>query len=444
VTGLISERAPAGPPMLRAVVGLRRDPLATLLDARRTYGDVVYFPVGPGSFYAVFHPRDVQRVLQSNADAFRKDNVFYEEIRWAFGNGLLTSQDADWQRQRRFVQPLFTRRRIDGYAAIMAAEAERLLADWRPIAAAGGTVDLDAGMTALTLRIVGRILFGADTDEVLPVVRDAFGVVGAHARRRAYSPLAPPRSWPTSRQRRAAAARRAMHEACQRLIDARRRARTEGDDLLGRLLAARDDEQSLTDAEVRDQVLIFLLAGHDTTAIAVTMALYLLARDAAVQARVRAEAREFHVGGDPTDLGRLAYTTAVLKEAMRLYPPAWGIGRRTPTGDVLGGQTIPPGSDMLVSPWVTHRHPDVWPDPERFDPDRFTADDERHRYAWFPFGGGPRACIGQHFSLLEAALVLAAAVRQFTFTAIDDAPVRLVPRITLRPAHEVRCRLGPA
>lgn len=329
----------------------------------------------------------------------------------------------------------------------MTAETEQVVAAWRPLADAGATVDLDAAMTALTLQIVGRILFGSDTHHVLPAVRSAFAVLGQHARRRALSPLAPPRDWPGPRHRRAVAAQHAMHTACQELIDARRRAGTTGDDLLGRLLAARDDEQTLTDTEVRDQVLIFLLAGHDTTAIALTMALDLLARHPAAQARVRAEVRDTLGDRAPataTELSQLPFTAAVLKEVMRLYPPAYGIGRRATTEDTLGDRAIPAGADVIVSPWVTHRHPAFWPEAERFDPDRFTNGKERHRYCWFPFGGGPRACIGQHFSMLEATLALGLLVRAFRLTPVDRRPVRMVPRITLRPAHPVYCRLAPA
>ena len=234
---------------------------------------------------------------------------------------------------------------------------------------------------------------------------------------------------------------------CDELIAARRADGGDGDDLMSLLVGAREDGETLSDAEIRDQVLIFMLAGHDTTAIALTFALHLLGQHPEAQARVRAEAAEVCAGRTPDagDVERLAYTTMVLKEAMRLYPPAWGFGRRVTGGDEVGGYAVPPGADVIVSPWVTHRHPAFWAEPERFDPERFAPDAEaaRHRHAYFPFGAGPRACIGQYFSLLEAAILLAVIVRDHEVASLART-VPLAPRITLHPAAPVPARLHPA
>ena len=220
-----------------------------------------------------------------------------------------------------------------------------------------------------------------------------------------------------------------------------------GDDLLSLLITARDGDEALDDAEIRDQVLIFLLAGHDTTAIALTFALHLLGHHPEAQERVRAEVAD--VAGDRTpgaaDVEKLAYTTMVLKEAMRLYPPAWALGRHIGGTDAIGGYALPPtGRDVMVSAWITHRHPDFWDDPERFDPERFAPEAEaaRHRHAYFPFGAGPRACIGQYFSMLEATILLAVIVRDHELTSLDER-VPLAPRITLHPAAPVRSRIAP-
>jgi cytochrome P450 len=426
---------------------LKRDILGTLERARRDRGDLVLLEAGPpglrSRIHACFHPDGVRRVMATEADRYRKENRFYREIRWALGDGLLNSQDERWKRQRRFIQPLFTRKRIAGYADAMGAEAEELSARW---GRAATTIDLHAEMSRVTLRIVGRLLFGADVERAVPVVAYAFPVLGEHARQRAYNPLPPPRGWPLPANRRAARAQTAVYGVCEELIAERRAADAPGDDLIGLLIAARDGDEALDDTEIRDQVLIFLLAGHDTTAIALTFALHLLGHHRDAQERVREEVAA--VAGDRTpgaaDVERLAYATMVLKEAMRLYPPAWGVGRRAGDGDELLGHTLRPGADVLVSPWVTHRHPEFWDDPLRFDPERFAPEAEaaRHRHAYFPFGAGPRACIGQYFSMLEAAILLAVIVRDHDLTSLSrDVP--LAPRITLHPAAPVPSRLAP-
>jgi cytochrome P450 len=441
---------PPGAPILGSALDLQRDVLGAMERARRDHGDVVRFVAGPPglrtSFYAVFHPDGVRRVLAGEADRYRKDNVFYEEVRWALGDGLLNSQDERWLRQRRFIQPLFTRRRIAGYADSMAEEAERLVAAWRPAAADGREVDAHAEMSRLTLRVVGRLLFGADVEHAVPVIRTTFPILGAHARRRALAPVRVPHDWPTPANRRARRAQDAIRGVCDDLIAQRRAAPDAGDrdDLLSLLVAARDGDEALDDAEIRDQILIFLLAGHDTTAIALTFALVLLGHHPGVQQRLQDEVDTALGDRTPTagDMERLPYAAMVLKEAMRLYPPAPTLGRRTADGDVIDGFAIPPGSDVALSPWVTHRHPAFWPDPERFDPDRFAPEQEagRHRHAYLPFGAGPRACIGQYFSMLEAVIALAAIVRRYELVALD-ADVPLSPRITLHPGAPVRCRL---
>jgi cytochrome P450 len=448
-----SAAAPPGPPgapMIGSALELQRDVLGTYERARRAYGDIVRISLGPSrlgrSVYVVFHPDAVRRVLASEADGYRKDNRFYEEVRWALGDGLLNSQDEAWLRQRRFIQPLFTRRRIAGYARSMADEAVDMVERWQSRAAGGTTIDLHAEMSRLTLRVVGRLLFGSDVERAIPVVAYAFPILGEYALRRAFAPVRVPRSWPTPSNRRAVRAQRDLYAVCDELIARRRGADSQDEDLLSLLVGARDRGEQLDDAEIRDQVLIFLLAGHDTTAIALTFALYLLGRHPDAQRRVRNEVDA--VLGDQTpgakDVDGLPYTTMVLKEAMRLYPPAWGLGRRTVAGDSIDGFEIPPGSDVVVSAWVTHRHPAFWEDPERFDPERFAPEREaeRHRHAYFPFGAGPRACIGQYFSMLEAVIALAVIARRYELASTTER-IPLAPRITLNPGAPVPCRLTP-
>ncbi|MFF9781218.1 cytochrome P450 [Streptomyces nigrescens] len=447
---------PAGLPVLGSMLDLRRDSLSTFLGAQRAHGDVVRLEAGPPGlrsvFHAVFAPEGVQQILASQAANFRKDHPLYEEVRQAFGNGLLTSQDADYLRQRRLVQPLFTKRRVDGYASAVTTEAATLADRWRT--ADDTTVDLVPEMNRLALRTVSRILFGLDAEAAVDTIHRCAPVINAYVVRRAYVPVKIPREWPTPGNLRARAATDEMNALCDRIVADRRAARGtagdadgEGEDLLSLLAAAGNDEDGSLDAtEVREQVLIFLLAGHETTATSLAFTLHLLARHPEEQTRVRDEIDRVLAHRTPTaaDLDRLPYLTQALKESMRLYPAAPVISRRAVAATEIGGFRIPAGADVVVAPWVTHRNPDLWADPERFDPRRFAPEREaeRHRYAWFPFGGGPRACIGQHFSMLESVLALAVLLRAYELEAVDEE-VPVSAGITLQATGPARVRLRP-
>lgn len=440
-----------GVPLLGSLFDLKSDSLGTYLRARQRHGDVVRISAGPpglrAELYCVFSAEGAQQVLASESANFRKDNAFYQEVRDSFGNGLLTSQDEDYLRQRRLVQPLFTRKRVDGYAGAVAAETEGTLAAWSQ--ARDGIVDVGAEMTHLALRAVARILFGTDVDATVDVVDRCFPVITEYVLRRGYSPANVPRGWPTPGNRRAAAAMYELYAVCDGIIAARGKAPAAdaegGEDLLTLLAAAGGaDGTGFDAAELRDQVLIFLLAGHETTATSLAFALHLLGRHPEEQVRAREEISR--VLGDRTpeaaDLDRLPYLTQVLKEAMRLYPAAPVIGRKAVAATEIGGHVVPAGADVILAPWVTHRHPAYWPDPDRFDPGRFAPEAEagRPRYAWFPFGGGPRACIGQHFSMLESVIALAMILRAYEFEAVDtEVPVHT--GITLRATGPARCRI---
>jgi cytochrome P450 len=444
----MAERPPLarGSLLLGSALDLRADMLGTCERVFRDHGDVARVRLGPPGvgreLTFLFHPDGAHHVLAGHAGNYRKDNIFYAEIRGAFGDGLLTSQDDDWQRQKRFLQPLFTHRRVVGYAATMGAQVEEMIRRWR--AGPSAVRDLHDAMTGLTLQIVCRVLFGNDIGQALPIVQRWFGPLGESVRRRSMAPVRLPAGWPTPTNRQLTRARRELFGVCGEII-AERRSRNAGEqDLLGLLLAVRDSGTAMSDAEVRDQVLVFLLAGHETTSTALTYTLDLLSRHPDVQEKVRAEADA--VGGAPTaeQAAGLTYTTMVLKEAMRLFPSAPLTGRRSVADDEIGGYAIPAGSDVVVTPWVTHRHPAFWDEPQRFDPERFRPEREkaRHRYAWYPFGGGPRACIGQHFSMLESTITLAGLVRNFRFTAAGGRPA-YTNHITLRPTGAVAVMVEP-
>ncbi|WP_282703608.1 cytochrome P450 [Streptomyces sp. CC219B] len=439
-----------GSPVLGSMRDLLRDPLGTYLRARRDHGDVVRFLAGPpglrSEVYAVFSAEGVQQVLATEAANFRKDNVFYEELRQSVGNGLLTSQDDTYLRQRRLVQPLFTPRRVNGYAQQVADEAAELTEAWG--AASDGNVELIGEMQRFALRVVCRILFGTDVEKVSEVIGRTMPALQEYSLKRGFSPLKAPRHWPTPANRRVAGLQAELYAMCDEII-ADRRGLTDRDDLVTLLVHAENAEDGSLDAtELREQVLIFLLAGHETTATALAFALLLLARHPETQQWVREEV-DGVLGGPggraPTaaDMDALSCLTMVLKEAMRLYPSAPAVGRRAVQDTSVGGVRIPAGADVIVSPWVTHRHPDYWPDPDRFDPTRFTPEAEaaRPRYAWFPFGGGPRACIGQRLSMLESVLGLAVLLREYEFEDARSGEVPLGAGITLVAKGPARVRI---
>ncbi|MFD5317663.1 cytochrome P450 [Streptomyces sp. NPDC127098] len=444
----------SGLPLLGSILDLRRDPLGTYERARREHGDVVRILAGPpglrSEIYFVFSAAGAQQVLASQAADFRKDDAFSLEMRETFGNGLLSSLDEDHLRQRRLLSPLFTKRKVAEYADAVCDEIERLCGEWE---ASGGTgADLNEDMSRLTVRMITRILFGADAEEAAAVVRRCMPILGMYTLKRGLMPLNLPRSVPTPANRRAAAAQAELYALCDRFIEQRRAsggASRQGgaDDLLTLLINARSDEDSpLTDRELRDQALVFLLAGSDTTATSLTFAMHLLARHGDVQSDTRAEVLSTLGARRPTpgDLDAMPAVERALKEAMRLYPAAPVLIRRAARAAVVDGYAIPAGSHVYVCPWVTHRHPSYWPEPERYDPDRFRPEraNGRPRYAWFPLGGGPRSCIGNHFAMLQMKLAVAMFLQRYQFSGLEEE-VPIEVGVTIRAARTVGCRLTP-
>jgi cytochrome P450 len=446
---------PPGHPLLGNVPALRRDLLGTMLDAFHRYGDVVTYRIGArwqrlgNDLVAVHHPEGVRQVL-TNPQVFGRRTAGFEVLAEMLGEGLLTSDGDLWKRQRRTLQPLFTPRRVAGYTDLMTAEAARLFE--RPALPPGSVVDLHELMGRYALRVVGRALFGDEVDDVAPDLLRLVPFASDLSLARSMQIARLPLGFPTPRNHRFQRVSAELYEIVERIL-ARRGATADGgsdaggsdagdsaagdsaDDMLSRLHAARDPEtgQPLSRAEIRDQVLVFLLAGHETTAGALTFTLHLLGRHPDIQDRVAAAAAD----PDGPDLVR-----AALLEGMRLYPPAHSTERRAEVDTEIGGRHIPAGTPVIVSPWVTHRHPDFWPDPERFDPERFLGDRDRDRprYTYFPFGGGSRSCIGEHFALLEATVLLRTLLTRYRVEALDPR-MRLTPLITLRPAAPVRAMM---
>jgi amino acid adenylation domain-containing protein len=442
-----------GHPLFGSLMDLQRDTLGTYRRAQRDHGDVVRFTVGPpgmrAEFYGVFSAAGAQQVLASSAQTFSKENRFLGELRQSFGNGLLTSMGDEYLRQRRMLQSLFTPRQVDNYGSEITQETRSLVERWRT--APDATVDVAQEMTGHTLRTISRILFGRkdDVDAMVPIVQRNFPRINAYAVKRAFAPVNLSRKIPTPGNLRAAKAHQELYQVCDEIIAARRAeesgAPTERHDMLSLLSRARDDDGNPISAqETRDQVLVFLVTGHESTATTVGLTLHLLATHPDVLARAHQEVDGVLGGREPVaeDLEKLTYLTRVLKETLRLYPAAPALGRISTEDVQVGPYTIPAGADVVVSSGVIQRHPDLWDDPDAFDPERFLPEREaeRPRYAWFPFGGGPRACIGQHLAMLNATLTLAVLLQHYSFTAVDtDIPLNT--GITLRPTGRVRCKL---
>lgn len=458
VTRTVQRRVPSlrAAPVIGAARELRDDYLGTLLRAARQVGDVARISAGPPgwrlSFYSVSSPDLVLEIL-GQPDRYRKTNQFYREVRSALGNGMLTSEGEVWHRQRRFLAPIFTRKRIStNYATLMVDEAQRLVRSWDEAAKTGVAVDVHAEMTDLTSRIIGRILFGADMTAALPRL-ESFNFVNDSIRQRGFAPHPTPMWLPTGANRRLAAGLAGLREVVDDIIAQRRSkpALEQAQDMLGLLLDSRDNENiddRMSDVEIADQVLIFLLAGHDTTATTLACLLVELARSPEWQQVVRDELAQVLDGRPATayDLARLPWTINAVREAMRLYPAAHSIGRSNVRDEVLNGYRIPAGSTIVVSPWTVHRSPKIWDDPETFDPRRFDLPTGQlpggHKYAWCPFGAGPHACIGMQLAMLEVPIVLATILQTYGLsTSVQSIP--LEPAISLHPAGRLPVQLHP-
>lgn len=420
-----------------AILALRNDPLGYLERIAARYGDLAHLRVGPYKVVFVNHPALVYEMLVAKDASFIKGRAL-DQTRDVFGQGLLTSEGEFHKRQRRLIQPAFHRRRIEGYADAMAADAAAAAARWQN----GETVDISREMTRLTLRIVARTLFSVDVEEesarevgqALDALVDAFSVVAVLG-----SAI---RKLPLPSVRRANRARKTLDALIYRMIAERRRTGGGGEDLLSLLLAARDEDGSaMDDRQVRDEAMTLFLAGHETTANALAWSWYLLAGHPEAEARFHAEIDA--VLGDrlpgAADLPSLPVTRQVLAEAMRLYPPAWAVSRRATEPVTIGGYPVPAGSGVLASQWVLHRDPRFFPDPLAFRPERWTEDFEARlpRLAYFPFGGGPRICIGMGFAWMEGILLLATIGRRWKMRLVPGQRVEPHPRITLRPKNGV-------
>jgi len=452
VVGLrTGRRLPPGPGAGQRITALREAPLRFLSEMWRTYGDVTRHVAEGDPVYMLFRPDLARHVLRDNFANYTKERTPDDTmLRPLLGNGLLTSDGADWARQRRMCAPAFRRNEVEPFSDLIVRAAAQLRDTWRAAGADGTAVRVDHGLSSLTLTVIAQAMLGAD----LGGIGDGFGqaVDAVNACVGHYVPPGHELYDAADAARRQAGYRRAkavLDFMVHAMIAARRAGGgTEGRTLLDTLIAA---DGELPPEELRDQVLTVVMAGHETTAKALTWTLYLLDRNRAELAAVRAEV-DLVLGGrlpSVADLPHLTACTRAIEEAMRLFPPLWLISRRAVGADEIDGYHVPPGALVCVSPYVLHRDPRYWDAPEEYRPERFTlaASAGRPSHLYLPFGGGPRVCVGQHLAMVEAVLVLAVLVQDLSLELVPGFPVEPEALVTLRPRHgmpmTVRQRIQP-
>ncbi len=442
---ILSKARGTPPPVLRGklpIVGvlpaLARNPLAVLTQAREI-GDVVRLAVpGRHALFVLADPAHIRYVLQENDRNYRR-TPFHDRLKVILGEGLVTSEGELWRQQRHLLQPTFRAEQVRGFVRIMREQAEACAMRWQQAAEKTEVLDVSREMSDLALKIVVRCMFGQDAGEDLDV-RDAVHEAQAWISDRIWS-LAP--DWterlPTRGNRRFRRSLAMLNGAVERIIARRLRTTARNDDLLGMLVVAQQAGESIKARQLRDEVMTMLLAGHETSATVLAWAWHLLGESPSVAERISAEVRQTigtFRGVEAEDLASLTVTRAVIQESMRLYPPAAWFARLAAGPDSIGGFAIPSGAIVLLSPWLTQRDRRFWPDPDRFDPERFVSHERPSAYTYFPFGGGPRTCLGNHFAMTEMLVALATLVLRFQLVhAHPGAPVRPELLLMLRPAR---------
>ena len=432
-----------GPPryfLLRHLRAAARDPLRFYRKFWREHGDIVRVH-WHGEHYLTLcvAPDAVERVLQANWSNYPK-GFFYKRLSVFTGQGLFTSEGELWLRQRRLAQPAFHRARVAELAPLMSRTVSEMCQRWAR-ETADEPFDVAAEMMTLTLQIAGRALFGADlSGQSAQRFHHLMNAAMLHVEHR-FNPLSLPEAVPTPRNRRFGRVKAELDAWILQIAARRRQSSTEGeraDDLLQLLIEARDEQtgEPMSDRQLADEVITLLVAGHETTADALAWAFALLARTPDARARLEAEARALN-GRLPTydDLAKLPYARMVFEETLRLYPPIWALARQAKGDDEIGGYQIKAGGDVVVPPFLTHRHPEFWPHPERFEPQRFAPgqSETRPKFSYYPFGGGPRLCVGQGFALMEGQIALAVIASRFRLELAAGQTLEMHPSLALRP-----------
>ncbi|EMA46199.1 cytochrome P450 [Halobiforma nitratireducens] len=434
---------PDGLPLLGTQLAFLRDPYGFMTRMAREYGDIAYWEDPTGPVYQLNHPEHIEQVLVQNNENYIKGDRFQHVLRPITGNGILNSEGAVWRRNRHRIQPAFRPARIREYATMMTDFAEENLEDWED----GETRLVHEDMMEVTLRIVARALFGTDIDDHVDTVGEALAEFMAATENLPHLIL--PERVPTPARRRIRRAREELDEVVYGLIERRKQHPTDRD-VISKLLEGDGDrdgngngpgETAMSPDQIRDEVVTLLLAGHETTALSLTLTFYLLSKNPRVEQRLVEELEDVLDSEPPTmdDLPALTYTEKVIKESMRLYPPVPGIVREPVKPDIIGGYEISPGATLRMHQWVVHRDPRWYDDPLAFRPARWTdeMEDDLPKLAYFPFAAGPRRCIGDRFAMLEARLLLATVYQRYHLELVPGTELNLRATITARPKDEI-------
>ncbi len=437
---------PRGNLVMGNLAEYKRDPVTMLLRLQQQYGDVARNRLGPFLTHALAHPQHIQYVLQDNHRNYVRGR-FYENFKRFFGHGLLTTDGEFWLRHRRAVQPLFHKKQVEEHTAAVGKAAFNLVNRWSQLPS-GQALDVVEDMMHLSLSMLGLMVFNTDISkhakEVGPAVRFGLQAMMPQGNMNDFIP-----NWvPTPFNRRVSRARHSINRIIRQVIEDHRNNRCETSDVISLLLTARHPETGLpmTEQEVHDEVMTVFLAGHETTGTGQAWALYALAQNPGVFRNLREELDARLGGRAPTleDLDALPYLDQFVREVLRVYPPIWGFTRDLVNDDEIGGFHIPAGSSVFLSPYVTHRHPEFWANPEAFDPENFSSQaPSRHRFAYFPFGGGMRKCIGFQVALLQMRVLVAVVAQHFDLNAVPGHSIERGALISLRPLQGIRLIIKP-
>lgn len=443
---------PRGKQLVSALRGLVERPHEFLLELALRYGGVVCMPFPLETVIVVSDADAIQHIFHQNHSNYTKQTARFRSLAEIMGYGLFTTDGDVWRQQRQRVQPAFHQDRLAHFERVIAAEMADTVVRWRQLAAAGAPVALDRELLRLSMLIIVKAMFGADIRGVLEPAIDAFNQAHPFINPMSFVNLIDP---PRAVKRFIAPGFRSferalglLHGVIRQIVDERQRDGVDRGDLLSMLIAGRDEEagHAMTAPQVRDEVMTMFMAGHETVALGLTWSLYLLSTHPSIRRQLQDEVAGVLAGRDPTfaDLPQLNLTRMVIDEAMRLYPPGWGVDRRSLAGDVLAGHRIPAGATIAISMYVVHRLPRYWSNPEGFDPWRFSPERSagRPQYAYFPFGGGPRRCIGMRFALVQMQLLLATIVQRFDVDLVPGPPVAPQARLNFSPSRNVMVALG--